>query len=53
MTASQRSAFEGIVDNGLRLVWGPPGTGKTHFLALAVLCLAEAHRGRVSRSGPC
>src|SRR5262249_40094077 len=44
MTPSQLSAFEGIVDHGLRLVWGPPGTGKTHFLALAVLCLAEAHR---------
>jgi hypothetical protein len=44
MTPSQLSAFEGIVDHGLRLVWGPPGTGKTHFLALAVLCQAEAHR---------
>ena len=44
MTPSQLAAFEGIVDHGLRLVWGPPGTGKTHFLALAVLCLAEAHR---------
>ncbi len=44
MTASQLSAFEGILDHGLRLVWGPPGTGKTHFLALSILCLAEAHR---------
>ena len=44
MTPSQLAAFEGIVGHGLRLVWGPPGTGKTHFLALAVLCLAEAHR---------
>jgi hypothetical protein len=44
MTPSQLSAFEGIVDHGMRLVWGPPGTGKTHFLALAVLCLAEVHR---------
>lgn len=44
MTPSQLSAFEGIADHGLRLVWGPPGTGKTHFLALGVLCLAEAHR---------
>lgn len=52
MTASQLSAFEGIVGHGLRLVWGPPGTGKTHFLALAVLCLAEAHRaaGRAFRT---
>ncbi len=44
MTASQLAAFEGILDNGLRLVWGPPGTGKTHFVALSILCLAEAHR---------
>ncbi|MGP0066623.1 MAG: AAA domain-containing protein [Isosphaeraceae bacterium] len=44
MTSSQLSAFEGILDHGLRLVWGPPGTGKTHFLALSILCLAEAHR---------
>jgi hypothetical protein len=44
MTRSQLAAFEGILDSGLRLVWGPPGTGKTHFLALSVLCLAEAHR---------
>jgi hypothetical protein len=44
MTPSQLLAFEGIVDHGLRLVWGPPGTGKTHFLAIAVLCLTEAHR---------
>lgn len=44
MTASQLAAFEGMVDNNLQLVWGPPGTGKTHFLALAVLCFTEAHR---------
>ncbi len=44
MTPSQLSAFEGILDRAMRLVWGPPGTGKTHFLALAILCLAEAHR---------
>ena len=50
MTASQLSAFEGILDHGLRLVWGPPGTGKTHFLALSILCLAEAHRAAGNRS---
>ena len=44
MTASQLRAFEGMLDRRLRLVWGPPGTGKTHFLALAILCLAEAYR---------
>jgi hypothetical protein len=44
MTASQLDAFAGSIEHDLQLVWGPPGTGKTHFLALAVLCMAEAHR---------
>jgi hypothetical protein len=44
MTASQLDALTGLVDRRLQLVWGPPGTGKTHFLALAILSLAEAHR---------
>jgi DNA replication ATP-dependent helicase Dna2 len=43
-TASQMDAFTAMVDHDLQLVWGPPGTGKTHFLASAILCLAEAHR---------
>lgn len=41
---SQLHAFGGILDNNLQLVWGPPGTGKTHFLAVTILALAEAHR---------
>jgi len=44
MTLSQLAAFEAVVDRSVALTWGPPGTGKTHFVALAVLCLAEAHR---------
>src|SRR5262245_53154149 len=44
MTPSQLAAFEGMLGSRLRLVWGPPGTGKTYFLALSLLCLAEAHR---------
>ena len=44
MTDSQRAAFAGVLQRRARLIWGPPGTGKTHFLALAILCLAEAHR---------
>lgn len=43
-TASQRAAFRGVLDHDVQLVWGPPGTGKTHFLALTVLALAETHR---------
>jgi hypothetical protein len=44
MTDSQLAAFDGALRRRLQLVWGPPGTGKTHFLALAILCLMEAHR---------
>jgi DNA replication ATP-dependent helicase Dna2 len=44
MTPSQLDAFAGMLDHDLQLVWGPPGTGKTHFLALALLCFVEAHR---------
>jgi hypothetical protein len=40
---SQRLAIGKLVESNLLLVWGPPGTGKTHFLGLAVLCLAAAH----------
>ena len=31
------------------MVWGPPGSGKTHFSALALLLLLQAHR-RLGRS---
>jgi DNA replication ATP-dependent helicase Dna2 len=44
LTESQLGAFEGTLRSNLQLVWGPPGTGKTHFLGLAVLCLTEAYR---------
>jgi hypothetical protein len=44
MTPSQLGALDGLLGYDLHVVWGPPGTGKTHFLALAVLCLAEAYR---------
>lgn len=43
-TPSQMEAFTAMVDHDIQLVWGPPGTGKTHFLASAILCMAEAHR---------
>ena len=40
---SQRAAIVRLVERNLLLVWGPPGTGKTHFLGLTALCLAAAH----------
>jgi hypothetical protein len=42
LTPSQDAAFTHLVSRRLTLVWGPPGTGKTHFLAEAVLRLARA-----------
>ncbi len=48
MTASQQTIFRALLKNRLQLVWGPPGTGKTHFLALSILCLMEV----TFRNGP-
>ncbi|HYF80155.1 MAG TPA: AAA domain-containing protein [Symbiobacteriaceae bacterium] len=43
-TESQADAFRHLLDRSLTLVWGPPGTGKTHFLAMSVLILLAAYR---------
>lgn len=46
-TPSQEEAYRHILANRLTLVWGPPGTGKTHFLAHAMLGLVSSARGPV------
>lgn len=43
-TGSQLRAFREIRRRKVVVVWGPPGTGKTHFLATAILGLALAHQ---------
>ncbi len=43
-TDSQRKAFDHMLKKRLTLVWGPPGTGKTYFLAQAILCLIKARK---------
>jgi hypothetical protein len=43
LTPSQREAFRAICTQKVTAVWGPPGTGKTHFLAAAIMALAWAH----------
>ncbi len=43
LTASQGDAYRSICAHRAVPVWGPPGTGKTHFLAAVVLGLATAH----------
>lgn len=39
---SQREAAKGALQNRLTLVWGPPGTGKTHSLAAFLVAYARA-----------
>jgi hypothetical protein len=43
LTGSQQTAYRAIRSRKAVAVWGPPGTGKTHFLATVVLGLADAH----------
>jgi ATP-dependent 26S proteasome regulatory subunit len=43
-TEAQAKVFKQVVNKKLQLIWGPPGTGKTHFLATTVVLFAEAHR---------
>ncbi|KAJ3327816.1 Tripartite DNA replication factor, partial [Gonapodya sp. JEL0774] len=40
---SQLAALDRTLQHRLTAVWGPPGTGKTYFLALTCLRLMEAH----------
>jgi DNA replication ATP-dependent helicase Dna2 len=42
-TPSQHAAYEAICAQRVTAVWGPPGTGKTHFLASTIVGLSEAH----------
>jgi hypothetical protein len=43
LTPNQRDAYAAIRRQRVTAVWGPPGTGKTHFLASAIVGLAAAH----------
>ncbi|KAJ3207573.1 Tripartite DNA replication factor [Entophlyctis luteolus] len=38
---SQHSAFKAVLGNVVTVIWGPPGNGKTHTLALACIRLIE------------
>ena len=48
LTPSQGDAYRAICSQRVTAVWGPPGTGKTHFLASTVVGLASAH-GRAGK----
>ncbi|KAF7315520.1 AAA-12 domain-containing protein [Mycena indigotica] len=43
LKASQHRAVQRILSNRLAVLWGPPGTGKTYTIALALLRLLEAY----------
>ena len=41
---SKEKAFDNVLSRRMTLIWGPPGTGKTHFLARSVVALLQAYR---------
>lgn len=43
LTPSQLDALDHLCTQQILALWGPPGTGKTHFLASAILGLITAH----------
>ncbi|MDG1480100.1 MAG: AAA family ATPase [Myxococcota bacterium] len=43
LTESQTAAWRAVCCQRITAVWGPPGTGKTHFLASLIIGLAWAH----------
>ncbi len=45
LTPSQSQALEHLRRHRLTLIWGPPGTGKTYFLATALKGLLQANPG--------
>jgi len=42
LNKSQFEAFNHVLDKALTVVWGPPGTGKTTFLAKSILRLVKS-----------
>ncbi|MBU9711217.1 bifunctional RecB family nuclease/DEAD/DEAH box helicase [Evansella tamaricis] len=49
LTPSQSKAFRSFLNYTLTGVWGPPGSGKTHFIATALLLLIKIYEKRGKR----
>ncbi|KAF9023518.1 Tripartite DNA replication factor [Haplosporangium bisporale] len=45
MTTSQDHAFTRVIRQRMNIIWGPPGSGKTQFLALTILRYIDIMRG--------
>ena len=46
---SKEKAFDTVLTRRMTLIWGPPGTGKTHFLAKSVVALIQAYKSAGKR----
>ncbi|GAA4384130.1 hypothetical protein GCM10023088_52110 [Actinomadura verrucosospora] len=51
LNPGQREAFRACMSPGLQLIWGPPGTGKTHVIAQAVEQLVREGKSVLLVSG--
>lgn len=49
LTAAQNDILQTVLRQKLTCVWGPPGTGKTYFLANLMMLLMESHREMVEK----
>ena len=47
LNADQERAWRAALEQPVSLIWGPPGTGKTHLLASVLLGLVRAGRRRI------
>eukprot|EP00760_Papus_ankaliazontas_P025183 PhM_4_TR2485/c1_g5_i6/m.33999 len=41
--ASQQAALQSFWSRGFQVLWGPPGTGKTHYLSEAIAAVVRHH----------
>lgn len=44
LSPSKQVLFQSVLQNSVQLVWGPPGSGKTHFLAATIELMIRLSR---------